>query len=179
MLEYTFLNSSFGYFPKYFVSLLFLRLIPSSQIVDSNVLCIWNIDVYGQSASQNGWTFPSKARLVFVSPHPYSHRVLSTFIIFASLIEAQWYITVLTLYISLVFTEVECVLCVYWPLTFPSINCPFIYTWPIFTLSDWFVWVLYKWKALLALLGVLCTNFPEFIICLYDKFCMQKCFIFI
>lgn len=166
------------YFCEYFVSLLFMRLIPGGQFVDSNVLCIWNIDVNGQSTPQNEHFHQKWCWCLFSHILTLTEYYLLSLFLPVWLRHTQCYIIVLMICISLVFPEIEYVLCSYWPLTFPPINCLFIYTWPIFTVSDWFVWVLYKLKAL-ALCGELCKYFPEFVICLYDKFFRQKCFIFI
>ena len=136
--------------------------------------------MYYQSTPQIGWTCPSKVMLVFIFPQPCSQSIIYFHYFFVNLIEAQWYIVVLVICISLAFTEVEYVLCVDWPITtFPPINCLLVCTWPIFTVSDWFVWVLYKLKAL-TLCWVLCKYLPKFVIChlsLFYKLFKQKCFI--
>lgn len=84
------------------------------------------------------------------------------FVIFAKLIEAQWYVIVV-ISSSSVLSEVEYDLYICWSITFSPINCLFIYTLPISALSYWFVWALYKLKEL-ALCQVLCKYVTQFVI---------------
>ena len=76
---------------------------------------------------------PTNSAQVLLSPHPHQHLLFLVFLSSAIWTRVRWYLIMVLVYISLILSDVERLLCVCWPSVCVLANCLFMTSAPFFT----------------------------------------------